>query len=301
MRARTSPNEIASRQGWAAAFPNHPYGRHPDGALETVPHITPADLHVHGYVRRVFARDELKIAIVGDIDKEQAVAMLDRVFGALPARAELRPVPAIAPRGLGRRIVVDVDVPQAVVEFGGTGIARKDPDFMAAYVVTHILGGGSFSSRLYQEIREKRGLAYGVYGTLIWFQGTALLVGNTATRAEKTAEALEIVEREIRRMAEHGPTPEELEKAKSYLKGSYGLNLDTSNKIARALVQYQIDDLGIDYITRRNQLIDAVTLDDARRAAKRLLDGGLLVTVAGRPRGLASSEVKPNEPAVQPR
>jgi zinc protease len=299
LRATTNPGEIASRQWWAAAFPDHPYGRHVDGTLQTVPQITTADLR--DYVRRVFAREHLKIAIVGDIDRDQASAMLDRVFGGLPERAELRLVPPAEPRGLGRRIVVDVDVPQAVVEFGGQGIARKDPDFIPAYVVMHILGGGSFSSRLYSEIREKRGLAYGVYGALVWLHGTALVVGNTATRADKTAEALEIVEREIRRMAEHGPTADELEKAKSYLKGSYALNLDTSTKIARHLVQLQIDELGIDYLTRRNALIEAVTLEDARRAAKRLLDGGLLVTVAGRPRGLASSEVKPNEPAVQAR
>jgi zinc protease len=197
-------------------------------------------------------------------------------------------VPPAEARGLGRRIVIDVNVPQAVVNFGAPGIARNDPDFMAAYVVNHILGGGSFSSRLYREVREKRGLAYGVYDQLLWFKHSAAFLGGTATRADRTSDALTIIEQEIKRMAEQGPTQEELDKAKSYLKGSYALGLDTSAKIGAQLVQIQIDNLGIDYIERRDAMIDAVTLADTKRVAKRLFDGGLLVTVAGRPKGLTS-------------
>src|SRR5690606_16398924 len=203
----------------------------------------------------------------------------------------LTPVPAAEPQGLGRRIVIDVDVPQAVVTFGGAGISRSDPDFMAAYIVNHILGGGTFSSRLYREVREKRGLAYGVSDHLIWFRRSSVVLGGTATRADRTGEAIAVIEQEIKRMAEEGPTAEELAKAKSYLKGSYPLSLDTSAKIAAQLVQIQTDNLGIDYIDRRAALIDAVTVADARRAAKRLYGGGLLVTVAGRPVGVTSSEV----------
>jgi zinc protease len=177
-------------------------------------------------------------------------------------------------------------VPQTVVTFGGAGIPRKDPDFFAAYIVNHILGGGTFSSRLYAEIREKRGLAYGISSSLLWLDHTALFMGSTATRAEKTSETVAIIQQEVRRMAEAGPTEEELAKAKAFLKGSYALSYDTSAKIAAQLLQIQIDDLGIDYIERRNAMIDAVTLADTQRAAKRLLDGGLLMTVVGRPQAL---------------
>ena len=215
--------------------------------------------------------------------------MLDHVFGALPAEPQLRPVANVTPHGLGRRIVVKLDVPQAVVAFGGTGIARKDPDFMAAYIVNHILGGGSFSSRLYQEVREKRGLAYSVYDSLVWLNHSALFIGGTATRADRTGETLDLIQKEIHRLAEDGPTADELAKAKAYLNGSFALNLDTSSKIAALLVQLQRDGLGIDYFSRRPEMINAVTLDDARRVAKRLLNGGLLVTVAGRPEGVVSS------------
>jgi zinc protease len=287
-RETQSPNELASRSWWATAFPGHPYGMPVNGTLESVPHITVDDLKA--YTRRTLARDHLTIAVVGDIDAETTGLLLDRTFGALPAKAELAPVASIVPHGLGRRIVIPLDVPQAVVNFGGPGIGRDDPDFMAAYIINHILGGGSFSSRLYREVREKRGLAYGVSDSLVWLNHTAVLLGSTATRADATGQTIEIIEHEIRRLAEEGPTEEEFVKAKTYLKGSFALGLDTSNRVAGTLVQLQLDHLGIDYIERRSALIDAVTLADAKRVAKRLLGGGMLVTVVGRPEGVTSKE-----------
>lgn len=286
-RDTTSPNDLAGKAWWQAAFPDHPYGRETKGTLETVPKITADDMR--DYVRRVFARNELKIAIVGDIDAAAAGRLIDTAFGSLPAANDLRPVPDVNVRGLGRQIVTKVAVPQAVVTFGGPGLARNDPDFMAAYLVNHIFGGGTFTSRLYSEVREKRGLAYGVSDSLIWFRHAAVTVGGTATRADRTGDAIALIQAEAKRMAEDGPTAEELAKAKSYIKGSYALTLDTSSKIAAQLVQIQTDNLGIDYIQRRGAMIDAVTVDDAKRAAKRLYGSGLLVSVAGEPKGVASS------------
>jgi zinc protease len=285
-RQSTNPNEIGSRTWWETAFPNHPYGRPVNGTLDSMPRITVDDLK--GYVKRVLARDTLKIGVVGDIDAATVSRLVDRTFGPLPAKAELKTIPDATPQGIGRRIVVELDVPQAVVTFGGPGVARSDPDFMAAYIVNHVLGGGSFSSRLYREVREKRGLAYGVSDSLLWLYHAALLIGGTATRADATRETLEVIESEIKIMAKEGPTQEELDKAKTFLKGSFALGLDTSTKIASQLVNMQQDNLGIDYIDRRPALIDAVTLADAKRVAKRLLDPGLLVTVVGRPQGLTS-------------
>jgi zinc protease len=287
-RESVSPNDLASRNWWATAFPGHPYGQPMDGTLESLPRISIEDLR--SYTRRALARDHLKLAIVGDIDAQAAGELIDRAFGKLPEKAELTPVAAAVAQGLGRTVVVQLDVPQAAVNFGGPGIGRSDPDFMAAYIVNHILGGGSFSSRLYREVREKRGLAYGISDSLVWLKSSALMLGSTATRADATGKTIEIIEHEIRRLAEDGPTQEELVKAKTYLKGSFALGLDTSSKIAGQLVQMQIDNLGIDYIDRRSGLIDAVTLADAKRVAKRLLDGGLLVTVVGRPEGVTSKE-----------
>jgi len=286
-RDTTNPNTIASEQWWATAFAGHPYGREAKGTLATVPRITADDLR--DYVRRTFARNELTVSIVGDVDAKTAGELIDRAFAKLPATNDLKPVAEANPRGMGRRIVINLDVPQAVVTFGGQGLARNDPDFMAGYIVNHILGGGSMSSRLYQEVREKRGLAYGVSDSLVWFKRAAVLIGGTATRADRTGDALAIIEAETKRMADEGPTADELAAAKSFLKGSYALGLDSSSKIAAQLTQIQLDNLGIDYVQRRGALIDAVTIADAKRVAKRLYSGGMLVTVAGRPKGLTSS------------
>jgi zinc protease len=286
-RETTNPNSVASDQWWAVAFPGHPYGRESKGTLATVPRITAGDMR--DFVRRTFARNELTIAIVGDVDAKAAGELIDRAFAKIPAKNDLKPVANVSPVGLGRRIVINLNVPQAVVAFGGPGVARNDPDFMAAYIVNHILGGGGFSSRLYREVREVRGLAYGVTDSLLWLNNAAVVIGGTATRSDKTSEALAIIEAETKRMASEGPTPEEMAAAKSFLKGSYALGLDTSAKIAAQLTQIQLDKLGIDYIQRRAAMIDAVTIDDARRVAKRLFGAGMLVTVAGQPKGLTSS------------
>jgi zinc protease len=287
-RETTDPGSIANRTWWRTAFPGHPYGLPSNGAPTSIPAITVDDLR--GYTARTLTRDTLKVAAVGDIDAATLGKVLDQVFGALPAAGTHKPVSDASIQEGGRRIVVQLNVPQSVVRMGGTGIARKDPDFIPAFVVNHILGGGSFTSRLYDEVREKRGLAYGVYSYLVSLRHTALFMVSTQAGADATREALGLIETQVNRMAKDGPTEDELAKAKAYLKGSYALNFDTSAKIASLLLQIQLDDLGIDYIQKRNSLIDAVTMEDARRAARRLASDGMLVTVVGQPKGLASKE-----------
>jgi zinc protease len=279
--ATTSPNELASRRWWATAFAGHPYARPPRGTLESVPTITSEDLRA--YTRKVFARDNLKIAIVGNVDARAAGMLVDRVFGSLPERSALSPVATASPRGLGQKIAVDLDVPQSVLIIGGAGILRKDPDFMPAFVLNHILGGSAFSSRLYKEVREARGLAYSVYSAVLPLDYAALFLSGTATRSDRADQALEVMEAEIRKLGETGPTEEELGKAKSFLTGSFALRFDTSTKIAEQLVQIQLDDLDIDYIDKRNGLVNAVTMADVKRVTKRLLEASMLVTVVGRP------------------
>ena len=287
VRNSTNPNDIANRAWWAAAFPNHPYGRPSSGTRESLAAITVDDLKA--YVRNVFARDTLTISIVGDLDAAKAGEIIDRIFGGLPEKAKLEPVPPATMQGLGERVVVNLDVPQTVISFGSPGLARTDPDFFAAYIVNHIYGGGSMSSRLYREVREKRGLAYGIRSSLVWMDAAHILSGGTATRGDRAAETLSLIDDETKRMAAEGPTQEELDKAKAYLKGSYPIAFDTSSKIAGQLVQIQLDKLGIDYPEKRNAMIDAVTLADAKRVAKRLLDTKMLTLVVGRAQGLTKS------------
>jgi zinc protease len=279
-RDTTNPNSLAGRKFLEIAYGDHAYGRQAQGTLESVPKIDIADLKE--YVRRVLARDTLKIAVVGDVDPATLGQLLDKTFGGLPARANLTPVPDVEAAKPPQRAYIPLDVPQTVVTFGGPGFMRHDPNFMAAYVVNHILGGGGLSSRLYHEVREKRGLAYSVSESLLWAEHSALFVGNTGTRADRAGETVEAINKEIRKIAEDGPTQQELDEAKSYLKGSQMLSLDTSSKLASALLQYQLDRLPIDYIEKRNAIVDAVTLDDARKAAQRLWGQGLVTVIVGR-------------------
>ena len=296
-RQLKSPTDLAALRWWNTAYAGHAYGRPVGGTLESVPTITIADLKA--YQHRVLARDHLTVAIVGDIDADAAKAMLDRVFGALPAKAQLVSRQKMSPEGLGQRININLDVPQTVIDFGGVGISRNDPDFFAAYIVNHILGGGTFSSRLTTEIRVKRGLAYSVFDSLLWYDDTAVFFGSTATRADSADETVSLIRKEVRNLAENGPTADELAAAKSYLNSSFVLNLDTSAKVASLLLQLQLDHLGIDYIAKRKQAIASVTLDDAKRVAKRLFGGDMLFTVVGRPAALASASDSPAPGAIR--
>jgi zinc protease len=279
-RDTTNPTSLAGRKFLEVAFGDHPYGRQANGTLESVAKIDVADLR--DYVRRVLARDTLKIAVVGDVDPVTLGTLLDKTFGALPAKSSLTPVADVEAASPPQRAFIPLDVPQTVVTFGGPGFKRHAPNFMAGYVVNHILGGGGLSSRLYHEVREKRGLAYSVSESLMWMDHSALFVGSTGTRADRAGETVDAIDKEIRRIAENGPTQQELDEAKSYLKGSQMLALDTSSKLASALLQYQLDKLPIDYIEKRNAIVDAVTLDNAKKAAQQLWGQGLLTVIVGR-------------------
>ncbi|WP_322518274.1 pitrilysin family protein [Rhodopseudomonas palustris] len=300
-RQSLDPNTMATRKFLEVAFGNHPYGRPSTGTLESLPKVTIDDMKA--YTGRVLAKDTLKIAVVGDVDAATLAKLLDDTFGSLPAKAQLTPVADIVASKPPQRSFVPLDVPQTVVMFGGPGLKRHDPDFMAGYVVNHILGGGSLSSRLYREVREKRGLAYSIYVSMLWMQHSALFTGATGTRADRATQSIEAIDAEIKRIADEGPTQQELDEAKSYLKGSQMLSLDTSAKLAQALLQYQNDGLPIDYIAKRNAIVDAVTLDDAKRAAKRLWSDGLLTVVVGRtPQAAADpNAVKPAGTPPPPR
>lgn len=281
------PDRVASREWFATAFPGHPYGRPTTGTTESVTRITRDDLEK--YRKRVFARDTLKVVAVGDIDAATLGKLLDQVFGDLPAKADLAPVPMVTPRKGGALEVVEMPVPQSVATFGLGAVARKDPDFIPAFVMNHILGGGGFASRLMEEVREKRGLAYSVYSYLQPYQHTSIFAGGVATKNEEIGQSLDVIKAELKRMATDGPTPEELRNAKDYLIGSYPLRFDTNAKIANQLLGILQDDLGIDYVDKRNGLIEAVTMEDVKRAAARILKTeDLITTVVGQPKNLKS-------------
>ncbi len=282
------PDAMAMRTWRGAAYPGHPYARNGNGELGEIETVTREDLI--SLRAKIFARDTLKVAVVGAIDGKTLAARLDQVFAALPQKSDLTPVAEVGVAGLGRREIVELDVPQATIRFGRSGLRRADPDFIAASVVNHILGGGAFTARLFQEVREKRGLAYSVYSMLTTADASPLFVGATSTKNERAGESLGVIEAEFARLAAEGPSADELEKAKKYLIGSYALRFDTSTKIAGHLLQLQREGFEPDYLDRRNEEIAAVTLEDARRVAKKLIgDGKLLVAVVGKPKGLETT------------
>lgn len=281
----TDPRKIAGRTWMSAAFKDHVYARPLSGTADDVKAITADDLRTQA--KALLRRDGLMIAVVGDIDEKTLARLLDEVFGTFPEKRVFAPVPEATVSSEPVVKITEMDVPQTVIQFGIAALKRNDKDFIPAYILNHILGGGGFTSRLYGEIREKRGLVYSVYSYLNPLERAGLFVGGAATRNRNVAKTIALVRSEIERMAEHGPTPAELKDAKTYLTGSYALRFDSSAKIASQLLGIQMNSLGIDYIDRRNGLIEAVTLEDVRRAARRFLKAdNLIITLVGKPEGV---------------
>jgi zinc protease len=289
--AARDPNRVASDQWAAMAFPNHPYGQPATGTPASLKAITRED--IAGFWGRTFAKDNLRVVVVGDIDAATLAGLLDRVFGGLPAKAQLKPVAPVEPTAVDKQKIIEMAVPQSVARFGLPAMPRKDKDFITAFVLNTILGGGSMSSRLYEEVREKRGLAYSVHTSVQPYKHTSIFSGGVATKNEEIAQSLDLIRAELARFAADGPTEKELADAKSYLTGSFALRFDSNAKIANQLLWIQQEELGLDYVDRRNGEIEAVTLADVKRVAKRLFDGkDLIVTIVGRPVGLAATPAK---------
>ena len=230
-------------------------------------------------------RAGLKVVVVGDITATELSGRLDPLFGGLPkGEARARPAQLLPIQGLGQTHVIDLDVPQTVLRFVGPGLMWDDPDFMTASVLNHILGGSAFTSRLFMEVREKRGLAYGVSSSLMPLRESAMLVGGTATRNDRAAESMKVIREEMLKLAEEGPTEHEVEEAKRYIIGSYPLRFDTSPKIAGELLALALRGDTPDFLARRNGLFAAVTLADVKRVAQRLFGKPeLLVQAVGKP------------------
>ncbi|MGO4674006.1 M16 family metallopeptidase [Bosea sp. 2YAB26] len=285
-RQAQNPETLCRNALYAAAYPGHAYGRPEKGDIDSVSRTEPAGLKALS--RELLTRAGLKIVVVGDITAEELAQRLDQLFAALPI-GTARPVPTdpVPVQGLGETHVIDLDVPQTVLRFVGPGLMRRDPDFITASVLNHILGGSAFTSRLFLEVREKRGLAYGVSSSLLPLRESAMLVGGTATRNDRAAESLAVIREEMMKLASEGPTEHEVEEAKRYIIGSYPLRFDTSPKIAAELLGLAVNGFGPEFLAERNQLFAAVTLADIKRVAQRLFgDPRLLVQAVGRPVGL---------------
>ena len=279
-----SPNAIASETLYAAAFGDHPYGSDLSGTPESVAALTREDI-VQAW-RDTLVRGRVHVGAVGDIDAAALGDLVDDLLGPLPATGPDLPPDTVFDVG-GGVTVVDFPTPQAVALFGQPGIERDDDDFFAAYVLNHILGGGGFESRLMTEVREKRGLTYGVGTYLVPKDHAPIILGQVASANDRIGDAIAVIRDEWARIARDGVTQEELDAAKTYITGEYPLRFDGNGPIADILVGMQTTDLTPEYVTERNSFVEAVTLENVNRVAAELLrPDELRFVVVGQPEGL---------------
>lgn len=284
IRRRESDPDFVAQRGWfTTAFPGHAYARPTRGTPESLEALTAED--ARGFTAARLARSNLVLGVAGDITAEELRSRLEQVFSALPEHPEPLDVPTAVPTH-GRTTVSRLPIPQSVVAFGTAGVHRRDPDHYPAYVANYVLGGGGFSSRLLQEIREKRGLAYSAYSYLLDLESSPLWIGGVSTNNGQVAESIRLIRQEMARMAAGEVSDEDLANAKTYLTGSFALRLTSNDQVARALVGMLAHDLGADFLERRNGLIEAVTLDDVKRASARVFGTDPLVSIAGAPEGV---------------
>ncbi len=280
--AANEATALALNRWYAEAFAGNAYGRPINGTPASVASLTRDDARAQ--FARLFAKDVLKIVIVGDIDRRAAAEALDDIFGGLPETAQLTDVGKVEPRSLAAPVVIDKDFPLATAIFGLAALRSAQPDFPALQVLNHIIGSGGFNSRLMEEVRVKRGLAYSIKTSLIHDSMTSLVLGGFSSKNENMGAVLGILRDVLAGMARDGPTPSEFENAKRYLMGSFLLDFDTSAKVASSLLRFWLDGEGPDYLLTRNQKIDRVTLGDVKRVAGEVLKADrLLVTIVGKP------------------
>ncbi|PTX57654.1 zinc protease [Litoreibacter ponti] len=281
------PNDIAGKTFARLAYGDHPYATAIEGTQESVALLTRDDL-IQSH-KDLLALDRIHIGAVGDITEAELGALLDTLLGDLPAEGapQAGPAPFLLDGG---ETVVEFDTPQSVALFGHEGIKRTDPDFFPAFVMNQVLGAGGFGSRLMEEVREKRGLTYGVYSYLVLREHVELVMGQVSSSNDVVAEAINVIRDEWAKIASEGVTEEELSTAITYLTGAYPLRFDGNGQIATILAAMQMDDLPIDYINTRNAKVEAVTGEDIKRVAARLMKPeNLHFVVVGRPEGLAAS------------
>ena len=289
-----NPRRIASSTWYRAAYPDHPYGRSAEGRRASIKRITKDDLE--SFTAERFGRDRLLVAVVGDISADDLKPLLDKAFGDLRAKTRPTELSAVEPKVKGDVYIIPKKIPQSVITFGHGGIMRKDPDYYAAYVLNSIFGGGGLTSKLMEEVREKRGLVYSVSTALVSYSQSALMMGSAATMNERVGETVEIIRQEWAKLRDQGVSDEDLADAKTFLTGSFLTQISSTGRMASLLLSIQLEELGIDYIDKRNGFIEAVTQDDIKRVADRLLNPeALTFVIVGTPVGVEATAKAPED------
>ena len=279
LRAQQSPNALANQAFLKLAFGDHPYGQPKNGSQEELARLTRDDIKTQ--YQNSFARDNMKLAVVGDMTRAETRRLMRDVFAALPARAKLPKVPDAQVTSGPKTKHIERRGPQTSLVFGHRGIGYDDALFFPAFVMNSILGGSGFSSRLTEEVREARGLAYSVYSYFLNLQHGDLWLGSVASDNKTTQQALDVIRAEMRRITKEGVDAARLEAAKTYMTGAYALRFDSGAKIAKQLIGVQLSGWPIAYFKTRNAQINAVRAEDVQAAAQRLLADDLLLVSVG--------------------
>ncbi|MDR0996984.1 MAG: insulinase family protein [Zoogloeaceae bacterium] len=272
--ALTLPDTQAERAFWQNVYPDHPYGR--QATPESL--VTLKAKAAQAFWQQHYTAQNATLTLVGPLSEDDARALAARLCAAMPQGAKVA-LPAQPQVGQGKTVVIAHSAAQAHLILGMPTIPKGDPDFFALLVGNYTLGGGGFASRLMQEVREKAGLAYGVYSAFIPLRETGPFEIALATRKDQAGEALKIVRHVLDGFLQNGPTEAELAAAKAYLTGSFPLNLDSNKKWLAQAAAIGFYGLPADYLDTWTTKVQAVSLKDIRAAFARRVDPARLVTV----------------------
>ena len=287
------PSDVANKAFFRAYFHDHPYAHPVNGTPATVSAIGAGDLK--SFATTHWVNSGLKIAVSGDVDPATLTQLLKSAFGALPAKPPAQPPMALHVGQPGVQVVA-MDVPQPTVIFGMPGFLRADRDFIPGYVANYIVGGGGFSSRLPDQVREQRGLTYDISTSLDDYRRAGVVIGQVATKRGSVRQTMDVIRATLRDFVANGPTDKELADAKTYLTGSFPLAFSSNVDIAAQLNTFQRSGLPVSYLKKRNDLMNAVTIDAVTRAAKRLFNPDAMTVVVAGSLGEGGPAAKTNVP-----
>ena len=294
----SDPNWKAARIMNDVAYEGHPYALNSGGTLSSLKAVTPADLR--DIAKSRLTRDKLFIAATGDITEEELVLMLVSIFEDLPASSSLPAVQESTIQNSGTITLYEQDIPQTIIQIKIPAFGRDDPDYYALRVMNYIFGGAGFGSYLMEEAREKRGLTYGIYSTVRDTRKIDDLTIGTSTKNESVTEMLDIIKAQMDRMKTETVSEDKLKKAKSYLTGSLPLSLTSTDKISGMVLSLLMQDLPIAYLDDYIENINAVTKEDIKRVAKRVLQTELMtVVLVGQPLEIETAIVITELPNVE--
>lgn len=262
-----SPASVATERFWQKLYENHPYAQPSEGTSASLPALTSADLTA--FHRHYYTAKNARVAIVGAVSRTQAEQIAERLTSGLPVGSQLPALPAVSPVSAGYDRI-DFPSTQSQVLLGQLGIDRLNPDYPALYLINHLWGGSGFASRLMEEVREKRGLVYGVSSSLLPMRAQGPWMVSLKTANANTNTALQVVQETTQAMLK-GMTQQELEDHKSNILGGFALQIDSNKDMVGYLAMMAFYDLPTDWLQTFPKQIEVLTLDQVQKVAQAYL------------------------------